>query len=83
MLSVDVVVAGGGVAGLLMASALAPQCSVLLVEQRDTVPRNKYWLTDERALRSAPELGACIDRHYDALDFIAYDGLTCLGSSDH
>ena len=42
MLSADVVVAGGGAAGLLIASALAPTCSVLLVEQSDNLPRNKY-----------------------------------------
>lgn len=32
MLSADVAVAGGGVSGLPIASALAPQCSVVLLE---------------------------------------------------
>jgi flavin-dependent dehydrogenase len=76
MLSADVVVAGGGVAGLLIATALAPNCSVVVLEQRDRVPRNKYWLTDERAAEAVPDLGAAIDRRYEFLDFVAYDGLT-------
>ena len=76
MLSADVVVAGGGAAGLLLASALAPACSVLLLEQADDLPRNKYWLTSERAARENPHLAHCVDRWYDDLDFVAYDGLT-------
>ena len=76
MLSADVVVAGGGAAGLLIASALAPACSVLLLEQADELPRNKYWLTSERAARENPLLTHCIDRWYDDLDFVAFDGLT-------
>lgn len=76
MLSADVVVAGGGAAGLLIASALAPTCSVLLVEQSDNLPRNKYWLTSEGAAHENPHLAHCIDRSYDDLDFVAYDGLT-------
>ena len=76
MLSVDVLVAGGGVSGLLIAGALAPQCSVLLLEQNDRVPQNKYWLTDEKPLSKNPHLESCIDRRYDFLDFLAYDGLT-------
>jgi flavin-dependent dehydrogenase len=75
MLSTDVVVAGGGVSGLLIASALASECSVILLEQAEVLPRNKYWLTDERALSESPHLETCIDRRYDHLDFVAYDGL--------
>src|SRR2546429_2500918 len=76
MLSTDVVVAGGGVAGLLIAGALAPDFSVVLLEQSDSLPRNKYWLTDAGAARDNPHLAPCIDRQYDILDFVAYDGLT-------
>ena len=75
MLSTDVIVAGGGVSGLLIASALASESSVILVEQGETLPRNKYWLTDEKALSANPHLQTCIDRRYDYLDFVAYDGL--------
>jgi len=76
MLSTDVVVAGGGVSGLLIASALASECSVVLLEQNDSIPRNKYWLTDDRVASQYPSLEVCIDRRYEYLDFIAYDGLT-------
>lgn len=76
MLSADVVVAGGGVAGLLIASALPPGISVILLEQNESLPRNKYWLTDAEAARVDADFEACIDRHFDFLDFIAYDGLT-------
>jgi flavin-dependent dehydrogenase len=76
MLSIDVVVAGGGVSGLLIASALAPKCSVLLLEQSDSIPRNKYWLTNEKPVSKNPHFETCIDRRYDYLDYTAYDGLT-------
>src|SRR5205085_247190 len=76
MVSVDVVVAGGGVSGLLIASAIAPECSVVLLEQCDVLPRNKYWLTDEKSASKNPHLQGCINRRYDFLDFVAYDDLT-------
>ncbi len=76
MLATDVIVAGGGVSGLLIASALAPHCSVVLIEQSGHLPQNKYWLTDEKALQGNPDLVPCVDRCYEFLDFIAYDGLT-------
>jgi len=76
MVSADVVIAGGGVSGLLIASALASKCSVVLLEQRDSVPRNKYWLTEEQAAKQNPHLSSCVDRNYDFMDFVAYDGLT-------
>ena len=76
MLSVDVIIAGGGIAGLLIANALATECSVVLLEQFDSLPQNKYWLTDEKSAIKNPQLQGCIDRYYDFLDFVAYDGLT-------
>src|SRR5215210_2048591 len=76
MISTDIIVAGGGVAGLLIASALAPKCSVVLIEQHESLPRNKYWLTEEEALKENSHLRGCVDRYYDFMDFVAYDGLT-------
>lgn len=76
MVSTEIVVAGGGIAGLLIASALAPEVQVILLEQRDSLPRNKYWLTDEKAVDANAQFATCIDRKYDFLDFVAYDGLT-------
>lgn len=75
MLSAEVIVAGGGVSGLLIASVLAPECSVVLLEQSDSLPRNKYWLTDEKAVGENPHLSDCVDKRYEFLDFVAYDGL--------
>jgi L-2-hydroxyglutarate oxidase LhgO len=74
MVTADVVVAGGGISGLLIATALGPHCSVVLLEQSDCLPQNKYWLTDEKALSENPQLSACVDRRYEFLDFVAYDG---------
>jgi 2-polyprenyl-6-methoxyphenol hydroxylase-like FAD-dependent oxidoreductase len=76
MLSTDVVVAGGGVAGLLIASALSLKFSIVLLEQNDSLPRNKYWLTDTLSANDDAQLNVCIDRRYNILDFVAYDGLT-------
>lgn len=76
MLLTDIVIAGGGVAGLLIANALASKCSVVLLEQHDSVPRNKYWLTDAQAVKENLHLQSSVDRYYDFMDFVAYDGLT-------
>ncbi|MGA8429367.1 MAG: lycopene cyclase family protein [Candidatus Sulfotelmatobacter sp.] len=76
MSKADIVVAGGGVSGLLIAGALAQKCAVTLIEQSDSLPKNKYWLSDERAASENPHLAHCVDRRYEFLDFIAYDGLT-------
>jgi flavin-dependent dehydrogenase len=83
MISADVVIAGGGVSGLLIASALASKCSVVLLEQHDSVPRNKYWLTHSQAVRENPHLEPCVDRYYDFMDFVAYDGLTATVRGDY
>src|SRR5437868_14417366 len=76
MVSTDIVIAGGGVSGLLIGSALATRCSVILLEQHESLPRNKYWLTEAQAAKKNPHLSGCVDRYYDFMDFVAYDGLT-------
>ena len=83
MLAADVVVAGGGVAGLLIGSALAPHGSVVLLEQSDDLPQNKYWLTDEKSVNENPQIASCIDRRYNFLDFVAYDGLRARVRGDY
>ncbi len=71
----DILIAGSGIAGLLLAAALAPRFSVVVVERRRHVPRNKYWLTDEKSAAKAPSLEACIAARHETLAFIAYDDL--------
>ena len=71
----DVVVAGGGISGLLIASELATQLKVILLEQDDKVPRGKYWLSDGESDTVNPAFLPCIDRIYNEIDFVAYDGL--------
>jgi flavin-dependent dehydrogenase len=75
MLSTEVVVAGGGVAGLLIATGLGSNHEVILLERRCDLPRNKYWLTDAESVRAVPGLESCVAHWCDALDFVAYDGL--------
>ena len=83
MLTTDVVVAGGGIAGLLIATALESQFSVILLEQSDALPRNKYWLTDAQAARENPQIKKCVDTSYDFIDFVAFDGLTATIHGDY
>jgi hypothetical protein len=83
MISTDVVVAGGGISGLLIASALASKFSVVLLEQRESIPCNKYWLTDAETVRKNPHLEACVDSYYESMDFVAYDGLTAAVKGDY
>lgn len=78
----DIAVLGGGIAGLLIASELAREHAVVLVEEKDQIPKTKYWLTDEGSARQNPDLAGAIDSHYESLDFIAYDTTTfrCRGT---
>ena len=76
MVSVDVVIAGGGVAGLLIASALPADRSVIVIEQADSLPRHKYWLTDATSASRYSRNVECVAAQYDFLDFVAYDGFT-------
>lgn len=70
----DVVIAGAGVAGLLLASELARSFHVVVVERRSAVPENKYWLTDAASAQIAADLTGCVATYCETLDFIAYDG---------
>jgi flavin-dependent dehydrogenase len=70
----EVVIAGAGIAGLLLASELALSFHVVVVERRPALPGNKYWLTDDDSLRSASDLAGCVATRCPSLDFIAYDG---------
>lgn len=83
MISTDVVVAGGGISGLLIASALASKFSVVLLEQHESLPSNKYWLTDTETVRKNPHLEACVDSYYESMDFVAYDGLIATVKGDY
>lgn len=79
----EVVILGGGISGLLLASELARSHPVLLVEQKVRIPRTKYWLTDRECAEQSPHLAAAIDSLYSSLDFIGYDASVyrCYGSS--
>jgi len=78
----EIVVLGGGIAGLLIASELARDHSVLVVEEKGQIPKTKYWLTDAGSAQKNPDLHHAIDSTYESLDFIAYDTTTfrCRGS---
>lgn len=69
----DVIIAGAGIAGLLIASELSKKHSVLLLERTNRIPQNKYWLTKSDCIAANEDLKGCTDRHYEYMDFIAYD----------
>lgn len=70
----DVIIIGAGISGLLLASELSKDHSILLIEQEESLPNGKYWVTGEDSTKLVPELLGCIDRSYDFLDFIGHDG---------
>ena len=83
MIEKDIVIAGCGIAGLLLGSELSGECDVLLLEQRGEIPHHKYWLTSQRSAEENPELKHCIDSIYDSMDFIAYDETTARTSGPY
>lgn len=78
----EIVVLGGGIAGLLLASELAKRHPVALVEEKAAIPKTKYWLTDSESAARNPHLEQAIDSCYRSLDFIGYDATIyrCQGS---
>lgn len=69
----DVVILGGGIAGLLLASELSSRHKLLLLEKGAAAASTKYWLTDRESADVNPELVSAIDMRYEHLDFIAFD----------
>ena len=70
----DITVSGAGISGLLIASQLSQDHSVIILEKEKAIPGNKYWLTDKKSSLKNPELLECVDSEYKHLDFQAYDG---------
>lgn len=79
----DVLVVGAGIGGLLTASELAKDHSVLLLEKAPEAPRNKYWLSNRNSLDCNPELEEFVQTTYPELDFIAYDGTSARLQGDY
>ncbi len=77
----DIIILGAGISGLLLASELSKELSVLVLEKEESIPQNKYWLTDKNCVHQSPELTNCIDEKYDSMDFISYDNVkySCKG----
>jgi hypothetical protein len=78
----DVVIMGGGISGLLLASELARDHKTVVIEKNSTVRSPKYWLTDKGCADHNPDLKAAIDSGYEHMDFISYDQFSyrCIGS---
>ncbi|KJR42722.1 lycopene beta and epsilon cyclase [Candidatus Magnetoovum chiemensis] len=78
----EIIILGGGISGLLLASELSKRHCVAVFEKEPQIPQNKYWLTDKGSLDKNPHLKHLIDTTYEHMDFIAYDGTSyrCSGS---
>lgn len=70
----DIIIVGAGISGLLLGSQLSQTHSILIIEKEDTIPLNKYWLTNKKCSESSPELIKCVDTSYCYMDFHSYDG---------
>ena len=73
----DIIILGGGIAGLLLASELSSLCKVAIVEQEEVIPNKKYWLTDEQSLIKNMDLKIAIDQFIDKMQIISHEGLVC------
>jgi flavin-dependent dehydrogenase len=69
----DVIILGAGISGLLLGSELSKKHSLLVIEKENSIPNNKYWLTNNKCLIKNTEFNNCIDSEYEYMDFYAYD----------
>lgn len=68
----DVVVLGGGISGLLIASELSNRYHIAIIEKESLIPHNKYWLTNQKSYDLHPSLQSLIETEYDSMDISAY-----------
>ena len=71
--SFDIIIAGAGISGLLLASQLSQNFSVLVLEKNAELPSSKYWLTTSDCLIDNEFLNDCLDCNYDHMNFISHD----------
>jgi flavin-dependent dehydrogenase len=65
----DIIVAGAGISGLLLASELSSQKKVLVIETKKELDETKYWVTLKSCLESNVELAAFVDTYFKYMDF--------------
>jgi len=71
---IDVVICGAGISGLLLASELSKNLSVLVLEKNTESQRpSKYWLTTNDCLEKNREFETAIEQVYKSMDFITHD----------
>lgn len=69
----DIIIAGAGISGLLLASKLSEKFSVIVLEKEDEKPPQKYWLISNSCLKENEFLKDSVDNYYNHMDFISHD----------
>src|ERR1035437_7768445 len=65
----DVIIAGAGISGLLIASELSKSFSVLIIESKDELEINKFWVTLKSCLNSNLHLKNYVDSYFNNMEF--------------
>lgn len=65
----DIIIAGTGVSGLLLASRLSSKFRVLLIDEKADIEFNKYWVTLKECLILNPFLNSCVDNEFHEMSF--------------
>lgn len=70
----DIVIAGAGISGLILAKELSKEFSVLVIEKaQENKNLDRFWLTPKACLDKNPSLVDCIDNTYKSISFISHD----------
>ncbi|PIE84869.1 hypothetical protein CSA08_04965 [Candidatus Gracilibacteria bacterium] len=65
----DIIIAGAGISGLLLADGLSKRFKVLVIEEKIDIKDDKFWVTTEDCLKGNERFLECIDNKFDQMLF--------------
>ena len=65
----DIIIGGAGISGLLLASELSKTHKVLVIEAKEAIEENKFWVTLKSCLLENSHLKTTVDSYFTQMEF--------------